>query len=446
LRINDSTKKFAGNLKFLLLVSLILFGAVAVYSTGAGSPNGKVCVVRYSGPIHPIAAEIIQGAAARAEKEKAQLLVIELDTPGGLMNSMQDIKKAILNSPVPVAVFVSPKGAQAASAGFFIVLAADLAVMAPGSSMGAAHPINLQGGEMSEALEKKILHSAVSELKSMAEVRGRNPELAIEAVQGEIKSFTAEEALEHNLIDFIANNLDDLIAQSNGREITRFGGEKIILELNNVQIVEIPLTLRERVLSAIADPNILFLLLGLGVLGLYVEITHPGLILPGIIGGIFIILALFSMQALPINYAGVLLILLAFIFFLAEIKVVSYGFLTVGGIISLILGGMLLMKETIPGLEVNLATLITVAMGIGIISAIIVYLIIRAHRGGIHSGAEAMIGEEGAADTAIHKDGRVFIHGEYWNAFSDDTIDAGALIVVVGQQGMKLKVKTLEKT
>lgn len=431
-----------------VLISFSVAGATLVNADETLPPSaGPTLVVSVSGPIHPVAAEVIARAVGKAREDDAALLVIELDTPGGLMSSMQDIKKAILNSPVPVAVFVSPKGAQAASAGFFIVMSADLAVMAPGTSTGAAHPVDISGGEeISEVMGKKILHSAVKELQSVAEVRGRNPELAIEAVQGEVKSFTAEEALAEGLIDFIAEDVHDLIRKANDRAVTRFTGEEEVLTLDEREIVELEQTLRERVLGAIANPNVLFLLLGLGVLGLYVEISNPGLILPGVVGGICIILALFSMQALPINYAGVLLMLLSFVLFLVELKVASYGLLTLGGILSLLLGGMLLIKEPVPGLAINWTTLISVAVFIGALVALVVYLVVRAHGEDVWTGQEGMVGKRGVAATPVHREGRVFVQGEYWRAISAAPIEKDEPVEIVGVSEMTLKVQRVTES
>jgi membrane-bound serine protease (ClpP class) len=293
---------------------------------------------------------------------------------------------------------------------------------------------------------KKILHSAVKELQSIAEVRGRNPELAIEAVQGEIKSFTAEEALAEGLIDFIAEDVRDLIRKANGREVTRFTGEEEVLTLDEREIVELEQTLRERVLSTIANPNVLFLLLGLGVLGLYVEISNPGFILPGVVGGICIILALFSMQALPINYAGVLLILLSFVLFLVELKVASYGLLTLGGILSLLLGGMLLIKEPVPGLAINWTTLISVAGFIGALVGFVVYMVVRAHGESVRTGQEGMVGKRGVAATPVHREGKVFVQGEYWCAASAAPVEKDEPVEVVSVSEMTLNVQRVTES
>lgn len=426
-----------------VLAACLFFVCHAPLSAGEETLDeaGAIFSARLDGPITPVSAEIVTHAIETAEKANAALLVIGMDTPGGLMDSMQSIKQDILESKVPVAVYVSPKGAHATSAGFFILMAADLAVMAPGSTGGSAHPVGLGGGEMDEIMMQKVTNAAVSEMRSIAEARGRNPEMATETVEGEINSYTAEEALAGGLIDFIAKDLDDLIAWADGREITRFTGEKQTLHLVKSTTVIEP-TLRQKVLAVIANPNILFLLFGIGMAGIYAEVYNPGLIFPGVIGVLSLIMALWATQILPINYAGVLFILLAFALFIAEVQVTSFGLLTVGGVVSLFLGGLFLMKHPVPGLEIDWGFLIGVTALITLFIVTLLILVIRAHKLKVTTGRAGLVGERGEATVDFGPEGKVFVHGEYWNAVTaDPSLKKGSKIVITEVRGSSLVVE-----
>jgi membrane-bound serine protease (ClpP class) len=327
--------------------------------------GGEVVRMRVEDTIQPASQQFIERALAEAVERDAALVVMELDTPGGLVDTTRDITTAITTSPVPVVVFVNPPGARAASAGFFILLAADVAAMAPGTNTGAAHPVGGQGENLPEDVRDKVTNDAAAMVRSLAEQRGRNPETAERTVIESI-SLTAEEALEEGLIDLIATDIHDLLEQLNGLEVTRFGGDAETLDLDELQMVEIEPSFAERLFSVLANPNIAYLLMALGALGLYVEITHPGGILPGVVGVIFLLLGLYSVSVLPISWAGVALIFVAVMLFILEVKVTSYGLLTVGGVISFVLGSLMLFDGPIPDMRVSMGVVLPDGGGRGI--------------------------------------------------------------------------------
>lgn len=393
-------------------------------------------------PIHPVTSEYIQNTIDRAEKEKAQLIIMTLNTPGGLDTSMREIIERILSSEVPIAAFVAPSGGRAASAGFFIAIACDIFVMAPGTNTGAAHPvgISITGQAMDETMEEKVTHDAASYIKTLAEKRGRNIKMAEDAVRKSL-SYTEREALEGRLIDFIAKNEQEIVNHFDGKTIKRFRGEEILLRLKEEPIVDIPMTARQKFLITISNPNLAYILLMLGLLGLYFEFSNPGAILPGVLGGICLLLAIFSFQILPINYVGLILILMAIGLFILELKVQSYGILTIGGIIAMVIGSIMLINTPIPELRPSLNFIIPVAIGISLIFIFLIALAIRAHIKKVYTGKEGLVGEIGKAQTDIDPEGKVFVHGELWQAESLERIPKGAKVRVAEvMDNLRIKV------
>ncbi|MFQ6094032.1 MAG: nodulation protein NfeD, partial [bacterium] len=368
----------------------------------------------------------------------AQCLIIELDTPGGLMESMHSIKKRILASEVPVVVFVSPGGARAASAGVWITLASHIAAMTPGTHIGAAHPVARGGREVSEEVEQKLVNDAVADIRSLAEKRGRNGDWAEEAVRQSV-SVTEKEALEEGVIDLISDNLQDLLRAIDGWEVEVVTAKRI-LETENAEIRRIEMSLRFKILDTISNPNVAYILLLLGFYGLFFELSNPGSILPGVVGGICLILAFFALHTLPINYAGLLLILFALVLFIAEIKVPSYGLLTVGGVISMILGSLMLIKTPAEFLRISWMTIIPAVLVTVAFFVFAMGMALRARMRKPTTGQEGLVGEVGTAKSKLDPRGKIFIHGEFWNAVSDEPIEEGEEVVVTDVERMKLKV------
>ncbi len=396
-------------------------------------------------PIHPISSEYIVKSLERAEKENARLLIMVLNTPGGLDSSMREIIAKILNSKVPVATFVSPSGARAASAGFFIAIASDIFVMAPGTSTGAAHPvgISITGQPMDKTMEEKVTHDAASYIKTLAEKRGRNIRLAEDAVRKSI-SFTEKEAFDQGLIDLVAKNEQEIIDYFDNKTIRQFNGEEVLLRLKDEPIIEIPMSARQKFLITISNPNLAYILLMLGLLGLYFEFSNPGAILPGVLGGICLLMAIFSFQILPINYVGLLLILLAIGLFILEVKVHSYGILSVGGVIAMVIGSVMLIDAPIPELRPSLKLIIPVAISLSLIFLFLVFLVIRAHAKKIHTGKEGLVGEIGVAQTDLKPEGKVFVHGELWNAEAVGEVPKGSKVKVVQVlEGLNIRVQKI---
>lgn len=394
-------------------------------------------------PIHPITSEYVVGAVRDAERANARLLVIGLNTPGGLDTSMREIIEAVVNAKIPVAAYVSPSGARAASAGFFIGVACDVFAMAPGTNTGAAHPvgISITGQAMDKTMEEKVTHDAASYIKSLAAMRGRNVAMAEDAVRKSL-SYTEEEALKGGLIDLIAKSDGDLIAALDGKVLKRFGGGAVTLALAGEPVVEIPMSFRQRFLLTISNPNLAYILLMIGLLGLYFEFANPGAVLPGVLGGISLLLAVFSFQILPINYVGLLLIILAVALFVLEVKVHSYGVLSVGGIVAMLIGSMMLIDSPIPELRPSLRLIVPVAVGISLVCIFLVTLVIRAQARRAVTGREGMVGEIGTARTDLAPTGKVFVHGELWQAESDQPVRMGERVRVVEvEKSLKIKVK-----
>lgn len=406
----------------------------------AGDPTSPIRVISVADVINPVSAEYITDSLKAAVQQGAQALIIQLDTPGGLDKSMRLIIKDMLNSPIPVIVYVSPSGSRAASAGAFITLAAHVAAMAPGTNVGAAHPVAVGGGEVGKEMKEKITNDAAAYIKSIAERRGRNVEWAEKAVRESV-SASETEALQQNIIDLVATDLADLLRQLDGRKVTTLTGERA-LHTEGALIQHIDMSFRQRFLSLLADPNVAYMLLMLGAAGIFFEISTPGVVLPGVIGGISLLLGLYALQLLPVNYAGLALIVLALILFIAEIKVPSYGALTIGGIIAMLLGSLMLFEapSPLPGLSLWVVvpvTLLTAGFFVLLVGAVLKTLWQQPY-----SGREGLLHKVGVARSPIDgKSGKVFLSGELWDAHSEEPVGKGDEVEVVGMQGLTLLVK-----
>ncbi len=398
-------------------------------------------LVRVSGAINPVIADFIATELAAANAAGAPAFLMEIDTPGGLDTAMRDIIRALLASRTPVIVYVAPSGARAASAGALITLAADFAAMAPGTNIGAATPVSIGGGAgMDETMKHKVVNDAVAYARSIAEQRGRNVEWA-ERIVRDGASTSAQEAMELKVIDLLAESRDDLLKQLDGRRYLRDGKERH-LKLGGVEPVLREMGWGKRILDAVSNPTVAYLLMMLGILGIFFEISQPGVILPGVIGALAILLALFAFQALPINYVGVLLILLALVFFLLELKVVSYGMLSICGVIALAFGSLMLIDSPDPALRISLAVIVSTVLSCAGIILFCLWSVTRAQRRPVITGQEGMIGAHGQAVTAVQRSGKVFVNGEYWDASADEELPAGTEIEVTGLgEQMTLQVK-----
>lgn len=406
----------------------------------AGCPAmASVLALELNDVIHPITAEYVIEGISEAESEGASAVVLRLSTPGGLDQSTREIIEKILSSKVPIIVFVGPGGVRAASAGFFILLAADLAVMAPGTNTGAAHPVMIGGGKPDDVLAKKIENDAAAYLRSFVAKRGRNYAVAEKGVT-ESKSFTESEALRDQLIDGIAKDLDEIIEKFHGKEIKRFDGSSTILKLKGESLRVFRMSLRQRVLAKVLNPNIALILGLIGLMGLYIEFTHPGLIIPGVAGGVCLFLALVALNILPVNVLGVVLILAALVLFVVEAKVTSYGLLAALGIASMIFGSLILIDSPIPELRVRFSTALGVALPFAAITIFLMRLVIISHRKKSVTGIEGMIAEVGVALTDVAGEGKVRVHGEIWEASSELPIAAGEKVKVEAVEGMRLRV------
>jgi membrane-bound serine protease (ClpP class) len=409
----------------------------------AGAAPAPVLAVDVDGVVHPVTVEIISRALDRAREQNAALVLVRLNTPGGLMDAMRQTMEKIIASPVPVVTYVTPSGGRAASAGFFLLEAGDLAAMAPGTNTGAAHPVAL-GTQMDPIMKQKVENDASALLRSIVSKRGRNSELAQQAVL-ESKSFTDQEALEHHLIEIVAVDERDLLARIDGREITRFDGRKQVLHVSGSPIVTYERNTRQKILAAIADPNIALSLLMIGALCIYIEFTAPGLIVPGVVGAILALLGLSGISMLPINWLGASLLILALTLFVLEAKFVTHGILGVGGAIAMVLGALLLIDSPVPEMRVHLATALALAIPFAGITLLLVSLVVRARANKVITGSEAMIGETGVALGEVAPEGKVFVHGEYWDAASVTPIPAGAPVRVTGINRLKLIVEPISK-
>jgi len=398
----------------------------------------EVYVIRMSGPISPAAAGFLKKGITKASEEGVSCIIVELDTPGGLAESMREIVMAIFASKVPVVIYVAPSGARAASAGVMITMAA---AMAPGTNIGAAHPVGAGGKEISGTMSEKVVNDMVAHARSIAKKRGRNADWVEKAVRKSI-SVTETEALKANVIDVVAKDIDDLIRQINGRKIQ----DKGVLTLDNVKKTILKEDLRTKILKTISNPNIAYILMMIGIAGLYFELSHPGAVLPGVVGGISIILAFFAFQTIPVNYAGFLLIVLALIFFIMEMKIASYGLLSIAGITSLLLGSIMLFENSGTGMRLSWQVLIPTLVLISGFFVVVSGLVFKSHLSKPRTGAQGLIGEIGVVRESLMPEGKVFVHGELWNATSKDPIQTGAKVRVVNIVNLVLEVELVERS
>jgi membrane-bound serine protease (ClpP class) len=383
--------------------------------------------------------EVIAGAIEAARKQGDDLLILRIDTPGGLMESMRDIEQRIIASPVPVVAWVAPSGARAASAGFFILESADVAAMAPGTNTGAAHPV-LMSGQMDSEMKLKVENDAAASLRSVTSQRGRNSELAEKAVR-ESKSFTEKEALDNKLIEIIAANQNDLLSQLDGRSVTRFSGTKTTLHTRDAAVAVYKLSIRQEILTAISDPNIALIILIIGALLIYVEFSNPGMVAPGVFGAMLVLLGLSALSVLPISWLGAGLLLLAMIMFVLEAKFATHGVLTAGGAVAMILGSVLLIDSPYPEFRIHPSIAIAVTLPFALITAFLVTLAVKARANKVTTGVQGMIGEIGVAMGDLNPDGRIFVHGEYWNAVSSAPLASGSRVRVTAVENLKLAVE-----
>jgi len=403
------------------------------------SQNGPIITATYEGIINPVAAEYLHEAIDHAEEQHAQLLVFQLDTPGGLDTSMRDMIKDITGSQIPIVVFVSPTGGRAASAGVFLTLAAHIAAMAPGTNIGAAHPVAMGGAEMDDAMKEKVENDAAAYIRSIAERRGRNAKWAEDAVRKSV-SASATQAKKLGLIDLIAQNLDELLEQLDGWKV-EMGAQTVTLKTKSAPRQSFPMSWRLNALQVISNPNIAYVLMTIGTIGLIAELYNPGAILPGVVGAISLILAFYSLQSLPVNYAGVLLFILGIVMLILEVTVTSFGLLAIGGVTSMILGSLMLMNPDFPYYQISWSVILPmVGLALGF-TFFVVRFGVKALRGRTTTGSEGMVGLIGLAKTNFSPNGKIFVHGELWDAVSSSPISAGQEIEVTQIEGLKLHVK-----
>jgi len=415
-----------------LLAGLVLF----TFSTSSPAEVLKIVV---DDTIHPITAEYIDRAIQDADSHKDAALLIEISTPGGLLDSTRDIIEKILASPVPVIIYVTPSGSRAASAGFFILESADIAAMAPGTNTGAAHPVSLFGGKMDDVMKEKIENDSAAFMRSFVSKRGRNVEVAESAVR-QSKSFTDQEALTQNLIDYVAPSEEALFKQIAQKPVKRFGGQTITLNLVGEPIRVFEMTLKQQILAYLMNPNITFLLLVVGALALYAEFNHPGAVVPGTVGVIFILLAAFALDLLPIRFAALVLILLSFVLFALEAKFATHGVLAIGGIVTLTLGGLLLVDAPIPEMRVHVLTALAVSIPFGLITVFLMSIALKAHANKVVTGPQGLVGDVGLAHTDLSPRGKVSVHGELWDGVASVQVPAGQPVVVRKVEGLELQV------
>jgi len=406
----------------------------------SATASAQVLKIVVDDTIQPITDEYIGRAIAEAQRNKDQALLIEINTPGGLLDSTRDIIEKIMASPVPVIIYVTPSGSRAASAGFFILESADVAAMAPGTNTGAAHPVTLGGGKMDDVMKEKMENDSAAFMRSFVSKRGRNVEVAESAVR-QSKSFTDQEALSQKLIDYVAPTEEDLFKQLQGRPVKRFDGQTVTLNLVGRPVRGFDMTLKERILAYLMDPNVAFILLAVGALALYAEFNHPGAVVPGVVGVIFILLAIFALNLLPTRFAAVVLILASFVLFALEAKFATHGILAIGGIVTLTLGGLLLVDAPIPQMRVHFLTALAVSVPLGVITVFLMSIALKARANKIVTGTQGLIGEIGLAQTALSPQGKVFVHGELWDAVSSANVPSGQTVVVRKIDGLQLSVE-----
>jgi membrane-bound serine protease (ClpP class) len=404
--------------------------------------NGEIYTFKIEGPIETIMEEYVADSFKEIKRAaNAKLVIIQIDTPGGIMTSMRKIIKEILDSPAPVAVFVSPRGARAGSAGFFITIAADIAAMAPGTNMGAAHPVAVSGADIPKTMNEKVTNDAAAYARSLAKSRNRNEDFSEKAVR-ESTSYTAEDCLKNNLVEFIAEDLNDLIRQLDGKEIRLLNDKTTTLQLKEEKIVTLEMSDRQKFLRTITNPSLAYFLLIFGLMGLYLEFTHPGAIIPGVLGGISLLLAFLAFQVLPINYVGLLLILLSVGFFIAEIKIQGFGAFGVGGVVSFVLGSIMLIDAPIPEMRPAMSIIITMSILLGAVFMFLTYMVIKVMKRRAETGQEGLTGAIAIVKNEVTPSGgKVFVQGEWWNAVSDETIPEGSKVVIEAMENFVLKVR-----
>jgi membrane-bound serine protease (ClpP class) len=424
----------------------ILLALVAAFVLSSIS-YAEVLKIVVNDTIQPITEEYIARAIDEAQRRNDQAVLIEISTPGGSVESTRHIIEKITNSSVPVLLYVAPSGSRAGSAGIFLLEAADVGAMAPGTNAGAAHPVmvGLFAPKIDDEMKRKIENDTAALMRSVVSRRGRNVEVAVSAVL-ESKSFTDQEALAQHLIDYVASSEDDLFRQMEGKGFKRFNGQEVVLKLLGQPIVPFGMTLKEQILDYLMDPDIIFVLLAIGLLALYAEFNHPGAVVPGTVGVVFILISVFALNLLPTRFAALGLILAAFALFAAEAKFATHGVLTIGGIALLTLGGLLLVDSPIPEMRVHLLTALAVSIPLGLITAFLMSIALQARRNKMFSGAQGLIGETGLAQTALCPRGKVFVHGELWDAVSSADLSAGQSVVVRRMDGFLLQVEPLSAT
>ncbi len=422
----------------LLSSSAVLVLLAALFPSAAAS-SGPIHYVRAEGVINPVMSEYLIKSIDNASVDGAGVVILQLDTPGGLDLSMRDIVKKILSSDVPVVVYVAPAGSRAASAGVFVTYAAHIAAMAPGTNIGSAHPVAMGGQEMDETMMKKVENDAVAYIKSIAEKRGRNADWAEKAVRESV-NITAEEALKLGVIDILAESKAELIEALDNRKVETVMGEKV-LKTKGAEVKDVEMGLRFRILRAITNPNVAYILMMIGLVGLYFELSNPGAILPGVIGAICLVLAFYAFQTLSVNYAGLILIGLALLFFIAEVKVTSFGLLTVAGVVALTLGSLMLFESPLPFMRLSIWVVLPTVATITLFFLGAMYYAVRIHRRRPVSGAEGLLDEEGVALEDISPEGTAMVAGEYWKVVSDEPVKKGEKIRVVEVKGLKLRVR-----
>jgi membrane-bound serine protease (ClpP class) len=427
-------------------ISRLLLGLVAVLILNSIS-SAEILKIVVNDTIQPISEEYIARAIDEAARRNDQGILIEINTPGGLVESTRHIIDKITNSSIPVIVYIAPTGSRAGSAGIFILEAADIAAMSPGTNAGAAHPVlvGLFAPKVDDEMKRKIENDTAALMRSVASRRGRNVEAAVSAVL-ESRSFTEQEALSQHLVDYVASSENDLFRQMDGKTFKRFNGQEVTLNLSGQSILPFGMTLKQQILDYLMDPDIAFILLAIGALALYAEFNHPGAVVPGTVGVVFILIAAFALNLLPTRFAALGLILASFALFAAEAKFASHGVLTVGGIALLTLGGLLLVDSPIPEMRVHLLTALAVSIPLGLITAFLMTMAVKARRNKVVTGVEGLVGETGVAQTALSPGGKIFVHGELWNAVSSVDVPVGQSVLVRRVDGLLLQVEPLAET
>jgi membrane-bound serine protease (ClpP class) len=435
----------AKKLRPVLLLMVILATALPTHPLRADRPRPRVVEIKLDMMIHQVSAEYVERGIRYANAQNADAILLELNTPGGLVTATQELVQAIYASRAPVITYVAPSGATAASGGFFVLIAGDLAVMAPGTNTGASHPVLLLGGEPNKTMNEKIESDLASYIRSIAQKRGRNVTLADDAVR-KSSSFTDKEALDGKLIDAIESSPRDIFTQYEGKAVPRFNGGSTTLRLADAEVETYPMTHIEALLVWVADPNIAFLLGAIGLLCIYIEFTHPGMVAPGAVGAICLLLALYAFNFLPINYAGVLLIITGLALFALEVKVTSHGVLAAGGVIALVLGAIILVKSPWPEARIHLPTALSVALPLAFITVILLRFAIAAKRRKAVTGEAGMIGLVGVAQTDLDPAGKILVRGEIWGARAAQRIPQGARVRVREIEGLTLVVESAPET